>query len=369
VARPHAPLPNSVLARAAAAGAPAAALQQPRLLRQVLSRKPAPPSADALIATIRKAPVAGKAQRAALIKLWMAQMGKLIDDAKGGGGAHEAAVLENERSELAAHKATLEESAVNLKSAGDFRDAVIKLTQAKAQELGVELTHDVVVKAGGSGWFGDDLGHLGDALTGMPAGWNPDDGAPITFSYAQSADGDMTGGVTDKSDITMYSRGMRGGDYKTDCPSLKGLTTHRHSIRHEIGHTVHNRMLTKAQTLFEQLDWHEYVPSMPEHRKGLAKDTGLADAELDAFVAGLTTTRKLHKGRAYLRSAAGLVHSLGKPAELPTGHEFDYAYWSQSEYFAEIYSYLIDAPALMKAKLSDHQLAWWKDNVFGGTLP
>ena len=366
-------LPNSVLARAAAAGAPPAAIGHPHLLRAVLARKPAPPSADALLAAVKKAPVASKGQRAALIKLWIAQMGKLIDAAKGTGGGHEEAVLANERDELAGHQKHLEEAAANLKGGEDFRDAVIKLTQTKAAELGVELTHDVVVRAGNAGWFSDDIGHVGDALTGMPAGWNPESGKAITFAEITDSTDD-TGGETDQDNvITMHRRGMRSKDYKDDCPALKGLTTHRHSIRHEIGHTVHNGMLLKAQKLFEEMDWHEYAPVLvtqkdSEHRKGLLKDTGLKDDELDAWVAKLSKNRIVLKGRTYFRSQA-MIHSVGKPSELPEGKEFDYAYWSQSEYFAEIYSYLIDAPALMASKLTKKQLDWWKDNVFGGTLP
>jgi hypothetical protein len=362
-------LPNSVLARAAAGGAPAAALQRPQLLRQVLARKPAPPSLDALMATVKKAPVAGKGQRAALIKAWMTQMGKLIDEAKGSGGAHEEAVLANERDELAGHKKHLEEAAANLKGGEDFRDAVVKLTQTKAKELGIELTHDVVVKAGSAGWFSDDIGHIGDALTGMPAGWNPESGKAITFAEIVDSTDD-TGGETEVDNtITMHRRGMRSKDYKDDCPALKGLSTHQHSIRHEIGHTVHNRMRSKADELFTKLDWKEYAPANALHRADLAKEAGVAEDKLDGWIAGLGTTRTKKGSRTFMKAKSGLVHSFGKPDELPAGHEWDYAYWSQSEYFAEVYSYFVDRPAFVAGALKKSQLDWWKDNVFGGTLP
>jgi hypothetical protein len=364
--REHVPIPRAAPApKQRVARSPAVTLPN-SVMRRLLQRTPSVPTADKLIAKVKVAPAGSKGQRKALVDMWAKEMGKLLDTASG--GSHSAEVMTNERGEITDHVKALYEAAEGL-GANDFRDAVVRLTQTKLQELGIELRHDVVIKAGSAGWLADDLLHVDAALTGMPGDWNPAAGKAITFAEVTDP-ADTTGGETDVDNvITMHRRGMRSKDYKDDCPGLKGLTTHQHSIRHEIGHTVHNRMRAKADELFTMLDWHEFVPSLAEHRKGLEKDTGLSGAELDAFVAKLTKKRTVHKGRTYFKSDAGLVHSLGKPTELPDEKEFDYAYWSQSEYFPEIYSYLIDAPALMKAKLSQKQLDWWKDNVFGGTLP
>ena len=366
---PGARLPNSVLARAAARGAPAAALTQPRALQAVLARRPAPPSLDALTAKVKKAPVGGKGQRDALVALWIKEMGKLLAGVKDTGAAREAEVLDNERGELEGHRKHLQEAADNLKGE-DFRDAVLRLTRVKAAELGLELTHDVIVRAGEAGWSTDDLSHVDEALSGLPSGWNPGTGNAITFAPVDEEAKDDTGGVTDVDNvITMHRRGMRGKDYKDDCPALKGLTTHKQSIRHEIGHTIHNRMRATADKLFALLDWKEYSLGNDLHRQALQTETGLDDTKFASFLAGLSKSRKVQGKRTYMKAASGLVHSFGKPAELPEGKEFDYAYWSQSEYFPEIYAYLINAPALMASKLSKAQLDWWRDNIFGGTLP
>jgi hypothetical protein len=240
------------------------------------------------------------------------------------------------------------------------------------QEIGVELRHDIVVRNAKRAWCGSDLTHLDEALTGLPSGWNPADGKAITFADVEtSAPGDKTGGVTDPDNtITMYAHGLGSGGYMDTCPSLKGLTAHKHSIRHEIGHTIHNRMRAKADELFAALDWHEYSPANKIHRESLAKETALDGEKLDKFLEAIKGKRIVRNGRTFFRHPqSGLAHSFGKPAEVPETHEFDYAYWSQSEYFAEIYSYLVDDPALMKSRLSEKQLGWWKDKVFGGTLP
>jgi hypothetical protein len=240
----------------------------------------------------------------------------------------------------------------------------VRLTQSKLQELGIELRRDVVIRSGSAGWLDQDLSHVDDALTGMPGDWNPATGKTIKFAEVDRSDpADLEGGHTDPDNtITMKTRGMGSEDYKASCPALKGLTRHKQSIRHELGHTVHFRMLTKARELFELMEWREFPPASPD----LAAELGDSAA---AFLKTLGSTRLVRGKRTYFKSPNGLVHSLGKPAELPDGHEFDYARWSQSEYFAEIYAYLINEPALMQSKLSQKQLDWWKDNVFGGTLP
>jgi hypothetical protein len=342
--------------RATPAAAPPAPVVLPNSVMKQLARTPSSASA----------PVATKQQRHAVVELWIKEMAKRIDEAKG--GAHSADVTANERAELEGHRRHLLEAADNLKGP-DFRDAVKRLTAVKEKELGVELSQDVVVKAGDAGWSTDDLGHVEDALKGLPGGWNPAGGKAITFAEVIDA-ADDTGGETDPDNtITMHRRGMGTKDYKDDCPSLKGLTRHQHSVRHEIGHTVHNRMRATADKLFQQLDWKEYAPANTLHRADLAAETGLEGAGLDAWIAGLGTTRTKKGNRTYMKAGSGLVHSFGKPDVLPTGHEWGYAYWSQSEYFAEVYSYLVDRPAFVAGALKKDQLDWWKDNVFGGTLP
>ena len=59
-----------------------------------------------------------------------------------------------------------------------------------------------------------------------------------------------------------------------------------------------------------------------------------------------------------------MLHSVGRPAELPRTDPFDYALTSPGEYVPELYAYAINRPEFLAGVISKKQMKWWKEVVF-----
>jgi hypothetical protein len=416
VTGPLAGVPNRLLARALAGGGPTVA-RVAALTGRAIQRAPQRPTGPAR----GKAPVlstkfgrpANAAEARRLIDSWfdgaIAAVGGAT--AAGTGASHAAEIAATDVEELKAAKAEEKDALVNLMKgrpeAGlrDWWDQFRGYVATKQRELDIEFGHNVQIAADGAQ---TSLGSYEDALKGLPldALWTSTDLVTIRRGGRRGSIGGDTDATT--HEITMYDAGMAGTDYRSGCAALSGLKTPMQAIRHEIGHLVDARLSPKERDgLFvDVLDWRMYrIQNLTQGgnerlRRAKAKDTAplnytdayvdkpfaelmaelgvKEDAEVMAFVASFgdpsaddpskpARARSFvdRKGRRYWRQAY-MLHSVGHPAELPTGDPsaFDYALTSPGEYVPELYAYAINRPAFLAGAISKKQMTWWKETVF-----
>jgi hypothetical protein len=361
---------------------------------------------------VRKPTSARDAQKVA--NEWLAAVRKILNAANAGttGSSHAAEIVQNELAELANDEAALQKTFADLKAGkaaiAFYKDAIDTVTSRRAAEIALEFRHNVLLRpgqahtvtkqgndevatpAGALEWGRGDLTMLDKALEGIPA--DATRGNPHAVSFLRG-DFEVAGGRPDRRlggvtsgtapEITMYDRGMQPGEWgRVEAPGVRN-PAYVHTPRHELGHVVQQRLTgaEKAQLFTTIMKWEQYPlallndeandRSSPKWRASLRQETGLDDAGVGRLITSVQAppasrfhgARRAQGGRTYFKSD-GFLHSVGNPAELPTGPEFDYCYDNQSEYVADLYAFAIARPAWLASKLSQGQIKWFKEVMF-----
>ena len=389
---------------------------------QSIARQPVRPTvtargtnpADAIRALRLRRPSSARDAQA-IANEWLAAVRKILNAANVGtsGASHAAEIVQNELAELANDEASLRSSFADLtrNKAGieGFKTALDSVTQRRAAEIALEFRHNVILRPGQahtvtkqgndeiatvSGlneWGKGDLIMLGKALEGIPADATWSNPRAVTF---ERGDFDVVGGQPNRRmagitagttpEITMFDSGMQPRDWgRVEDPAVR-YPASVHTPRHELGHVAAQR-LTPAQTeqLFTTImKWEQYPlafladvardPTSPKRRDALQREMGVTDpAAVDRFVASVPPppASSFHgpqraRGSCTFFRSAGFLHSVGSPTELPTGPEFDYCYYNQSDYIADLYALAISRPEWLASRLSQRQIKWFKEVMF-----
>lgn len=346
---------------------------------------------------------------------WLASVRRILNgvNASGTGATHTSAIVQNELAELANDEATLKAAFADFAKTkagmADYKTAIDSVTSRRAAEVALEFRHNVILKpgqrhtvtkqggtevatpAGLNEWSKGDITMLEKSLEGIPADATRGNPHAVTFLRgdfevgAGGAPDRRMGGITSGTapEITMFDRGMTGSQWgEVEAPNVR-QPAHVHTPRHELGHVVQQRLTNaeKEQLFTTIMRWEMYPlaflaneagdPQTPKARARLRQETGLNDAAVGRFIDSVQPPpasqfhgpRRAHGSRTYFKSS-GLLHSVGNPAELPTGIEFDYCFDNQGEYVAELYAFAIARPAWLASKLSQRQIKWFKEVVF-----
>ena len=283
----------------------------------------------------------------------------------------------------------LEDDKGNPRRFKNFHEKLIVAAGLKAQEIGVEFGHNVILETDQWGKFGNDYDEefkrLDEALKGVEPGRTWDSAKPVRFRrelvYPTNR---AVGGSTDPATntITLYAAGTGKTPY--DRSKALNLPAYVQTIQHELGHLVESSLAPgpSAELFGAILDWRRHSwawVNMPQtatesnsrkERRSVVAESGIADDKLDAwltqFVMGpLSRSNAVEaNGRVFIRAEDGHFLQSIKKAELPQGPEFEYALSNQGDYISELYTFALSRPDWLAGKISRKQLNWWRERVF-----
>jgi len=378
-----------------------------QVLGEIVARPPPPivPSTAAacfapLCARIRQPPVpTNDATASARGNEWLGgAISCLQSIAAGTNVSHGQAIISNETTELRAEaEQAYRDLTAGRRGPRTYRYYVEGLAdecQRKSREIGLEFKYNVIFEnePGQLQWgYGDaDWDSVEGALAALPIEATKNNPIVLRFRrrecHPQDVDprtgqcstgfGSRVGGETEVSKglITVFNTGLGRAPYERSA-SL-GISSTAQTIRHEVGHAVDARISqADRDDFFENIvHWHKYplawirvnpapYPDWQAERTRLLTETGLNDAQLDTWLAGLGVNTAVVRGpRTYLRDDSFL--NSYETAQIPAGREFEYARTNQGDYFAEIYALAVSRPEFLSNALPKLQSAWLKRVVF-----
>ena len=387
---------------------PAAAAQPPR---SILARGANPATCITPLCEriAQQSPPANDAEAQQRSNDWATQT---LDCVRSGAAASNAShapdIVANEESEVPAEATRLNTGsttqAQGSTAAPPFQDRLRDTCRRKEREIRLEFHYNVLFESPVDGlqWGADRAGWdaVEAALAGLPveATWlngrllrfrreacHPDDVDPTTQQCVGQSQGGgvrgFTGGEADPmvGRVQVFEHGLGSAPFSRSA-SL-GLPATTQTLQHEVGHIIDSQLSQAAKEEFFEtiMHWHDYSwywvttppasnPNAVADRARLRAETGMDDAQLNAWLTGLPQNTPVVLGtRTYQRYAPGGVDRFllsFDSTQMPAGREFEYAKTDQGEYLAELYALAISRPEFLHTTLPAAQLAWLKRSLF-----